>query len=306
MLDPSPPELEDDQPEWMSIGALARATGVPAETIRSWERRYGAPVATRLPSGHRRYALAEAERLRLVTRALDLGHRPSDVVAAPLDRLEQLVAVAPPRTATREGDGHVQLLLELTRALDEAGLNQALQRAADELGARRFVHECAVPFMALLGEAWRDGRIAVMHEHFATARVRHHLVERRRGYETGSPTVVCGALPGELHDMGLHVSALLLAVSGIRVVSLGADTPVADLALAVERCRAAGLLLGSSRHAEPEAVARHLAAIERAVAPDVWVAVGGAESAPPGITLLADFHALERWASGLTARGARG
>ena len=36
----------------LSIGALARASYIPVTTLRTWERRYGYPVAERKPSGH--------------------------------------------------------------------------------------------------------------------------------------------------------------------------------------------------------------------------------------------------------------
>jgi len=39
----------------LSIGELARQTGVPVATLRSWEDRYGFPRPQRLPGGHRRY-----------------------------------------------------------------------------------------------------------------------------------------------------------------------------------------------------------------------------------------------------------
>jgi MerR family transcriptional regulator, light-induced transcriptional regulator len=54
----------------LSIGELARQTGVPVATLRSWEDRYGFPRPQRLAGGHRRYAtddgalIAEVLRLR--------------------------------------------------------------------------------------------------------------------------------------------------------------------------------------------------------------------------------------------------
>lgn len=39
----------------MTIGELARRTGVNVPTLRMWEARHGFPQGTRLPSGHRRY-----------------------------------------------------------------------------------------------------------------------------------------------------------------------------------------------------------------------------------------------------------
>ena len=44
----------------LSIGELARRTGVPAATLRSWEDRYGFPRPQRLAGGHRRYQQSDA------------------------------------------------------------------------------------------------------------------------------------------------------------------------------------------------------------------------------------------------------
>lgn len=54
----------------LSIGELAKRTGVPAPTLRSWEDRCGFPRPRRLAGGHRRYdegdiALIEAAVVRL-------------------------------------------------------------------------------------------------------------------------------------------------------------------------------------------------------------------------------------------------
>jgi DICT domain-containing protein len=60
----------------LSIGELARRTGVPAATLRSWEDRYGFPSPQRLTGGHRRYADADsaliAEVLRLRASGMSL------------------------------------------------------------------------------------------------------------------------------------------------------------------------------------------------------------------------------------------
>ncbi len=43
-------------PATLTISDLARRTGVPQATLRSWESRYGFPRPVRLAGGHRRYA----------------------------------------------------------------------------------------------------------------------------------------------------------------------------------------------------------------------------------------------------------
>jgi DICT domain-containing protein len=66
----------NDPQDGLSIGELARLTGVPAATLRSWEDRYGFPCPQRLEGGHRRYARGDsaaiADVLRLRTSGLSL------------------------------------------------------------------------------------------------------------------------------------------------------------------------------------------------------------------------------------------
>ena len=70
------PSRSAPDPE-LTISDLVERTGVPAATLRTWESRYGAPLPTRLPSGHRRFAESDiglvAEIVRLRGAGLALG-----------------------------------------------------------------------------------------------------------------------------------------------------------------------------------------------------------------------------------------
>ena len=64
----------------LMIGELARLAGVTAETIRYYERERVIPRPKRAGSGkYRRYEQADADRLRFVKRARDLGFSLDDV-----------------------------------------------------------------------------------------------------------------------------------------------------------------------------------------------------------------------------------
>lgn len=52
----------------LSIGDLARRTGVSAATLRSWEDRYGFPRPQRLDGGHRRYREADTAGIEQILR----------------------------------------------------------------------------------------------------------------------------------------------------------------------------------------------------------------------------------------------
>ena len=75
--------LESD----LTIGQLAARTGVTAETIRYYERAGVVPRAVRDGAGHyRRYDEADAERLRFIRRARELGFS--------LDEVRELLSLA--------------------------------------------------------------------------------------------------------------------------------------------------------------------------------------------------------------------
>lgn len=72
---PSSEETSADQPAALTIGDLARRTGVAVATLRMWESRHGFPRPQRLGSGHRRYAERDVELVRAVLRRRDGGAR---------------------------------------------------------------------------------------------------------------------------------------------------------------------------------------------------------------------------------------
>src|SRR6187200_3341730 len=75
-----------------SIRVASRLTGLSADTLRMWERRYGFPKPERNDSQIRVYSEADIERLILVGRALKAGYRAGEVIRRPIDELKQLLA----------------------------------------------------------------------------------------------------------------------------------------------------------------------------------------------------------------------
>jgi DNA-binding transcriptional MerR regulator len=67
------------------VGEVAEALGVPASTIRSWERRFGVGPSARTAGGHRRYTDGDVAQLcalrDLISRGHGLGRTGSAAVA---------------------------------------------------------------------------------------------------------------------------------------------------------------------------------------------------------------------------------
>jgi methanogenic corrinoid protein MtbC1 len=296
----------------LSIGALSKATGVPVETLRTWERRYGFPAPTeRVESEHRRYPLESVERLRLAVRALDLGHKPSNVLPASPASLRELLAISgetrvrrgpgrprAPRRAAGEGT-FVERCIELVRRLDGEALVFEFERAWNDLGTMEFLSGCLGPFVRALGDCWSRGEVEVGNEHFASEHVREFLSTRWRALATRAdgPRVVCAALPGEEHVLGLHMAAMVLALAGARVIFLGANTPIDDIVGAVIEQDAHAVALSSALGANRRTLERDVKTLVRALPVAFPIVAGGAGFEPPpeGVVLRSELRDLVTW-----------
>lgn len=236
----------------LSIGALANATGVPVETLRTWERRYGFPTPVNRTGGsHRRYAADTIARVCSIVRALELGHRPSAVMGLETDELRRLLGAAALETSpspSEAGDGRViARWLEHSRNMDGDSLIGDFQRTLANMSALEFLARHVGPYLRAMGEAWAGGELRVSQEHYASERVREFLNAQWLGLAGAARgarrAVVLATPPGEQHTLGLHMAAWVVALAGVRVVFLGASTPIPEVAFAVEHYRASGVLL---------------------------------------------------------------
>src|SRR6476660_6360562 len=124
------------------IGVVADRTGLTADVLRVWERRYGVVKPTRSRGGQRLYSDADIERLSLLHRATQGGHGISHVVSLDNARLREVVRAietgiegTPARlTPAREPQAIVDQGLGYVMALDPAGLETVLRRIVARYG----------------------------------------------------------------------------------------------------------------------------------------------------------------------------
>ena len=287
----------------LSIGALSRAVGVPVETLRTWERRYGYPLPIRRPSGHRRFPLETVERLVLVRELMGQGHRAAAVVGATLKDLEMLRSAAEPEKPRRKAPQAVfprlDDWLDATRRMDGMELDRLLAEGWNSQGCLTFMQDVLAPYLAEIGELWSRGEIGIGHEHYVSNRVTQFLMGQWQNLDRVSkgPTAVLATLPGEPHVIGLHMAATTLALRGWSLRFLGADTPVKDIAMST--IGASAVVIGVSRSAYPDTVTRHLYDLRTALPSHVPIWVGGAPFPIPSSLIGRQFHNLqELWDTG--------
>ena len=169
------------------IGEFADRVGVPAATLRAWERRYAVLQPDRTPAGYRMYTVADEERLAALLSHLRQGLSPA--------RAAERVAL----TSTGAGDSRepaaiVDQLMAAVAAYDDVGVATALD-AAFLLGIAPGLRDVLLPALVRIGEAWARDELTVGHEHFATNLIERRLAAESHGWERGSGPVIIGARP---------------------------------------------------------------------------------------------------------------
>ncbi|HEX5820180.1 MAG TPA: B12-binding domain-containing protein [Solirubrobacterales bacterium] len=249
----------------LRIGELSRRTGVRADTLRAWERRYGLLRPERTDGGFRLYGSADEARVRAMTARIEAG-----VSAAEAARLT--VSSAPMADAAGDGAtegepltasaGALRVALE---AFDDSGANAVLDEALSRLTLEAVAEGVILPAMRQIGNRWESGEISIAQEHFATGVIRGRLLSVARNWGAGTgPLALLACPPGESHDLGLISFGLVLHSRGWRITYLGADTPIDTISQAVGDLHPDAIVLAALDPAPFESAAEELSALASA------------------------------------------
>ena len=304
-------QREEEVGAWLSIGALSRSTGIAVETLRTWESRYGFPVPERKPSGHRVYPVSAVPRLRRIAQALTLGHRAGQVVGASDESLDRLLATsvaAHPSPSAAAGLPPVEDLagqLRLVKAFDGERLIRSFLADWARMGPVEFLESSIAPLVRAVGDAWEQNELEIRHEHFFSERLGDLLRSLRmpREERATGPLVAFATLPGEAHGLGLQMAALVLATAGCRVLYLGTDVPIPQIASLARDLAARAAAISVSSGTKGTATAAALRRLREALPRRVLLIAGGegAPAARPGIDSIPSLRELDAWGRRATA-----
>ncbi len=287
------------------IQVVVRRTGISADVLRAWEKRYEAVTPTRSDTGRRLYSDADIERLLLIKEAMAGGRRIGDVATRSRESLEQLIredqrsrtAAAPGTRATPVASFVADALAAVRRA-DQLELRAVLTRALFALSPTRFVNEIATPFMHEVGAAWERGELSPGHEHIATEVIRQLLSEvlDMLAATNGARSVVVATPRGQRHEIGALFAATSAALDGFRVTYLGADLPAEDIGRIALETGAAAIALSVT--SDDAGLGQELSALSATVGDDLPILLGGqraasaAENAGRGVIVLNDVESF--------------
>lgn len=266
------------------ISVVAQRTGLSPDLLRVWERRYGVVAPGRGGGGQRIYSDADIARLRLLRDATRAGRSIGQIAAFTTPELAQLVAEDQASDGEgrrgeerREARGLVEATVGLAGELDGARLDTTLRRAAARLGLDQFVTDVAAPALRRIGEEWHAGRLSPAHEHLASSIFHDIIADQLRVArpDPAGPVIVVATPQGERHVNGALAVAAIAAVSGWKVVYLGADLPAADIATAARSSGAVIVALSLTHLTDRRRMADQVRALRDALPVAVTLLAGG-------------------------------
>ncbi len=286
-----------------SIKAASQATGLTVETLRAWERRYGIVAPKRDAAGRRVYGPEDVLRLRLLREATDRGH--------PIGRLAQLPdaelsALLEESTAARPAagpGGFAGRILAAARDFRAAECEQALTLAIALLPPPQLFNEVLQPLLREVGERWHRGEFAISQERLVSNSIRRHLGLVLDTYDRSARlrNIVFATLPGERHELGLLMAAIVCASRGFKSHYLGPDLPAGEIARFAREVGATVVALSVVLMDRLADVPEQLRTLVSALEPGTTVWVGGTgafslskDSLPPGCVLVRDQLELDR------------
>ena len=276
----------------ISIGAVARKTGLSSHVLRAWERRYGVVKPKRTEGGLRLYTHEDILRLQLLRKLTEQGHPISQIASMSGSDLAGLLgddarenAVSAIQTDQSEAGRYLASVLEAVQSLDGPRVHAILMRAVVELKSREFTHQLVLPLLSRVGELWASESICPVHEHILSVNLRRVLawIIDSLPVEENAPVIACTTPPHHRHELGAMLAGIAAAEERWKVAYLGADLPAEDIAMGAKLTGASVVALSAVYVRDREGLRKEIRKIRRALPRNVMLVVGGAGAQGAGL-----------------------
>jgi methanogenic corrinoid protein MtbC1 len=224
-----------------TIKQASARIGLPIQTIRVWERRYGVVEPARTAAGYRLYDDAAIIRLTAMRHLVESeGWRPSQAAAHVLAAGDQVGELIPQSSSTsldgalggqprhaRSQDA-VDNYLAAADLLDVPAMDRILGEAFASQRFESAIDDVVFPSLRAIGDAWASGALDVAQEHVASETVRRRLATffDAAGQASTLPKILVGLPPGGQHELGALAFAVAGRRAGLDLLYLGANVPV--------------------------------------------------------------------------------
>jgi len=242
-----------------NMKVVLKQTGIAADTLRAWERRYGLPAPERTPGGHRLYSDRDIATIKWlmdrqseglsISHAVDLWNEKIDSGSDPLAGSTEAISASPLALPTAPADSTLASLradwINACTNFNETVAEQILNQAFSLFSVESVCTDVIQKGMSEIGELWYENKLSVQQEHFASGLAMRRLdaLLGAAPAPTRKETILVGCSAGEWHTFIPLLISLFLRRRGYRVIHLGANVPADRFVETVEDTKADIVLL---------------------------------------------------------------
>ncbi|ROM76432.1 MULTISPECIES: MerR family transcriptional regulator [Pseudomonas] len=227
---------------WLPIREVARQTGVNAVTLRAWERRYGLIVPHRTPKGHRLFNAEHVQQIQSILTWINRG--------VAVSKIKPLLDTPQPAVEPLENDWQRQrhALVQAVTQLAERQIDDLVNQAMALYPPRTVCEQLLLPLLAELQLRWQGQFGAQLERVFLHSWLRSKFGSRiyhNNRQLRGAPLLLVNH-SDQVLEPHLWLTAWLVSSADCPVEVFDGPIPPGELALAVERLGARGVLLYAS------------------------------------------------------------
>lgn len=270
--------------ELFTLKTISRLTGLSADTVRAWEKRYQAVTPLRSDNGRRAYSQSEVNRLKLLAELTNNGHSIGRIANLPDSKLVSLLAThhesgtpAKKQALNPQVEKLSDQLLDSVERFDLRSLEVQLTKASFSLSPRELLFYFIPQLMVRVGELINTNEISIAQEHALSELIKKYI---RRTYDIleplentlpKAPTILFATPENHLHEFGVMMAAILCRHHGFKTHYLGPNIPAKSLINAVNTLKPYALAIGFSNN---QAIS-FLKELDQGLKPNTMLWLGG-------------------------------
>ncbi|MGB8982544.1 MAG: B12-binding domain-containing protein [Anaerolineales bacterium] len=252
-----------------NLKVVLNETGIAADTLRAWERRYGLPMPQRSAGGHRLYSQRDIETIKWlikrqaeglsISRAVDLWN---EQLASGADPLAGPVPPGSLPAASANLESLRRDWIDACLNFNESNAEQTLNQAFSMFPVEAVCTEVLQKGLSEIGDLWYENRASVQQEHFASGLATRRLdaLLSASPAPTRNQTIIIGCPSDEWHTFTPLLLALLIRRRGLHVLYLGANVPILQFTDTVKNAKA-DLVVLVAQHLISAATLKHTALV---------------------------------------------
>ena len=218
-----------------TIKDLENLSGIKAHTIRIWEQRYSFLKPRRTETNIRYYSNGELKTVLNIALLHKYGYKISHINK--MNEHEVKDKIISLSNAQAHQERIVNELIQYMIDLDVDKLEAILDNYIIARGIDKTITHVIFPFLDRIGILWLTNHINPTQERLVTNIIRQKLIVGIEGVVSHlvvNKTVLLFLPEGEHHELGLLYIYYLLKSRGVKVLYLGANTPLKDIEFVAE------------------------------------------------------------------------